>query len=208
MVSNLGILFWGLLYSSLTQSFNEVKARCGPVLFTDWMGKNHLCNKAFWKSLGSQRHLPCAMLSCNLSRLKTHLTKCKEGNALISGGKGQQWHEWLGALLGILIRGCLVLRFCKDFEAGNIRHKALDSWEFYLPEDIQLSCSCNFWIFPLPPFSSSLQSDRSCFVAEVYFISGPIGKHSWLWQRSPGQDDLRVEDEKELNMAAWFKITE
>lgn len=137
---------WGLYFPSLTQTLNKVKARCGPIHLPDPEGKSHLCNKALKKPPGPGARSHCAMFSCNLSRLKTHLTKCKEGSALISSGKGQKWHEWLGALLGILRRRCLVLRFFKDFEAGNIRHEALGSWEFYLPEDIQLSFSCNFWI--------------------------------------------------------------
>ena len=36
-----------LVFPSLTQTFNKVKARCGPILFTDLMGKNHLCKKVF-----------------------------------------------------------------------------------------------------------------------------------------------------------------
>lgn len=182
---------WGLYFPSVTPTLNKVEASCGPIHLGDPEGKSHLCNQAFEKPPGPSARSHCAMFSCNLSRLKTHLTKCKEGSALISSGKGQKWHEWLGALWGILRRRCLVLRFFKDFEAGNIRHEALGSREFYLPEDIRLSFSCKFWI---DFFFFLLQSDISCFVTGAYFSPGTVGKHSWHWQRRPGRDDLWAED--------------
>lgn len=96
------------------------------------------------------------------SRLKTRLTKCKEGNALIPSGKGQKWHEWLGALLGILICCCLILRFLKDFAVGNLRHEALDLQEFYLLEDTWFFFFfIYFWIHFF--FSLQLFSNRGIF---------------------------------------------
>lgn len=81
---------WGLCFPSLTQTLNKVEARCGPIHLPDPEGKSHLRNNAFKTPPGPGAHSHCAMFSCNLSRLKTHLTKCKEGSALISSGKGQK----------------------------------------------------------------------------------------------------------------------
>lgn len=187
MVSNVGKGFWIFPHSEPKQGQGNDVAQSFSL--TEWE-RTTFAMRSFKKSLGSCAHLHCAMLSCNLSRLKTHLTKCKEGNALIPSGKGQKWHEWLGALLCILIRRCVVLRFFKDFEAGSVKHEAPDSWEFYLPEGIRLFFSCHFWIY----FFFSLQSDTNYFVIEAYFTLGAIGKHSWHWQKRPGWDDLRVED--------------
>lgn len=78
-------------------------------------------------------------------------------------------------LLDILIYRCLVLRFFKDFAAGNPKHKIGSSWEFYLLEETQFS----FFFFFLVISESVLLS------ANIYKLFSNQGMfHFWNYRKT------------------------